>query len=312
MDLSIVIVSYNGRDYLRRCLRSLLGHTKGVRYEVIVVDNASLDGSAEMVVTEFPQVSLIARPANAGFAAAANQGIRIASGDAVLLLNPDTVMSDNAFAPMLRYLRQNPDVAVLGPRLLDDDGSLQLSCRRFPSYGQALFSRYSVLTRFFPRNPLSSRYLMTDWDHSATTDVDWLSGACMMLPRRTLTELGLLDEGYFMYNEDVDLCQRAHRAGYRVVYFPEVSVVHHIGGSSRTLAGKSIVERHRSMWHYYKMYLRGSRLKDALTAAGVAVRCGYLLLLHGLGRWTRRLSRRGEAGGEGSEGQESAGGTAKA
>ena len=312
MDLSVVVVSYNSREYLRRCLRSLLDHTHGIRYEVIVVDNASQDGSAEMVASEFPQVSLIARPTNAGFAAAANQGIRIAAGEAVLLLNPDTIVNDNAFAPMLRYLRRNPDIAVLGPRLIDDDGSLQLSCRRFPSYGQVLFSRYSVLTRLFPHNPLTARYLMTDWDHGATTDVDWLSGACAMFPRRTLDELGLLDEGYFMYNEDVDLCQRAHRAGYRVVYFPEASVVHHIGRSSSTLPARSVVERHRSMWHYYKKHLRGGWLKDAATAAGIAVRCGYLLMLHSLRRWTQRLPGRRETGGEASGGQQSAGGAAEA
>ncbi len=291
MDLSIVIVSYNSRQYLGRCLRSLLDHTQGIQYEIIVVDNASQDGSAKLVASEFPHVRLITRTTNAGFAAAANQGIRTASGEAVLLLNPDTVISDNAFALMQSYLRAHPDIAVLGPRILDEDGSLQLSCRRFPGYGQILFSRYSLLTRLFPRNPLTARYLMTDWDHSTVADVDWLSGACMMLPRRTAEELGLLDEGYFMYNEDVDLCQRAHRAGYRVVYFPEASVVHDIGRSSGTLPARSIIERHRSMWHYYKKHLRGGRLRDAVTAVGIAVRCGSLLVLHGLRRAIRRPTR---------------------
>jgi hypothetical protein len=117
----------------------------------------------------------------------------------------------------------------------------------------------------------------------------------MMLRRRTLEELGLLDEGYFMYNEDVDLCQRAHRAGYRVVYFPEASVVHDIGRSSGTLPAKSIIERHRSMWHYYKKHLRGGRPRDVVTVSGIAVRCGSLLILHSLRRWAQRLTRRREA-----------------
>jgi GT2 family glycosyltransferase len=295
MDLSVVIVSYNGRDDLRRCLRSLVDNTQGISYEIIVVDNASRDGSADMVASEFPQARLIARASNAGFGAAANEGIAVASGEAVLLLNPDAMVNGNALPPMLHYLRGNPDVAVLGPRLLDEDGSLQLSCRRFPGYGQALFGRHSLLTRLFPRNRLSTSYLMTDWDHAATTDIDWLSGACMMLPRHTLEELGLLDEGYFMYNEDVDLCQRAHRAGYRVVYFPEAAVVHRIGGSSSTLPARSIIERHRSMWHYYRKHLRGGRLKDAATATGIALRCGLLLALHTFKRGMERVFGRRRA-----------------
>jgi len=280
MDLSIIIVSYNGREHLRKCLQSLAAHGPSVGHEVIVVDNASQDGSAEMVTAEFPQARLLPLPKNVGFAAGANRGIGEASGEAIVLLNPDSELKEDVFGPMLTYLRGHPDIGILAPKLRDEDGSLQLSCRRFPTFSVALFNRYSLLTRLLPGNRFSARYLLTDWDHSAVAAVDWVSGACLMARRSLFEEIGPLDEGYFMYIEDVDLCQRVHRAGYKVVYFPEAAITHHIGRSSHTLPSRSIVERHRSMWHYYKKYLRRWRLLDIVVAGGIALRCGYLLALN--------------------------------
>jgi len=284
MDLSIVIVSYNGRDHLRRCLSSLLEHTRGLEYEVVVVDNASQDGSADMVAAEFPPVRLLRRSSNAGLSIALNQGIRASSGEMVALLNPDTGLDDNPFPAMARYLRDHPDVGILGPRLLDYDGSLQLSCRRFPTFSVAFFNRYSLLTRLFPRNRFSTRYLMADFDHSETAEVDWLSLACWMVPRRLFDEVGLLDEGYFLYSEDVDFCQRVHRAGLKVVYFPQESVVHHIGLSTGTLPNRSVIERHRSMWRYYRKYMRLGLLLDGPVLAAIAFRCAYTLGANNLRR----------------------------
>jgi GT2 family glycosyltransferase len=279
MDLSIIIVSYNGREHLRKCLQSLAAHGPGGEHEVIVVD-ASQDGSPEMAAAEFPQARLLPLAKNIGFAAGANRGIKEAGGEAIVLLNPDSEIKDDVFGPMLAYLRDNPDIGILAPKLLDEDGSLQLSCRRFPTFSAALFNRYSLLTRLLPRNRFSARYLLTDWDHSAIEAVDWVSGACLMARRSLFEEIGPLDEGYFMYIEDVDLCQRTHRAGYKVVYFPEAAVTHHIGRSSQTLPSRSIVERHRSMWHYYKKYLRRGWLLDLVVGGGIALRCVYLLTLN--------------------------------
>lgn len=292
MDTSVVIVSFNSRDYLRSCLCSVRDHTQGVEYEVIVVDNASTDGSPDLVAEEFPWVTLIRRGGNAGFAAASNEGIRAARGEAVLLLNPDTEFTGNVLPPMLDYLRAHPEVGVLGPKLLEEDGSVQLSCRRFPGFSTALFGRYSLATRLFPWNPLSRRYLMTDFDHNSTAEADWVSGACMMLPRRALGDIGLMDEGYFMYNEDVDLCRQAHSAGYRVVYFPEVAVLHHIGGSTATAPARSIIERHRSMWRYYTKWVRRNPLLDALTVGVIILRCASLLALNAAMRVLPRRKRR--------------------
>lgn len=282
MDVSIIVVSYNGKEHLRECLRSLTAHAPGVKHEVIVVDNASRDGSVQMVASEFPDVRLIALDRNTGFAAGANRGLETAAGEAVVFLNPDSLVKDDVFAPMLSYLREHPDIGILAPKLLDEDGTLQLSCRSFPTFATALFNRYSLLTRLRPRNRLSSRYLMSDWDHGSTRDVDWASGACVMVRRSLLGEIGRLDEDYFMYIEDVDLCQRVHRAGYKVVYYPQAAVVHHIGKSSRTLPSRSIVARHRSMWRYYRKYLRRGFLLDVPVAAALFSRCVGLLAWNGI------------------------------
>ena len=291
MDLSVVVVSFNAREYLRRCLATVLEHTKGVSCEVIVVDNASWDDSAQMVEAEFPQAALIRLSANLGFAAACNRGMGRAAGEFIILLNPDTELAEDAFSPMVAYCRQNPAVGILGPKLLNSDGSLQLSCRHFPSHLTSLFNRQSVLTRLFPGNPFSRRYLMTDWAHDRIAPVDWLSGACLLLRREMVERIGGMDEGFFMYIEDVDLCYRAHQAGYEVVYFPPVAVTHHIGKSTETMPNRSILQWHRSMWRYYRKHMRGNLLLDALTLAGIVARCLYQLALQNGRRLLARARR---------------------
>ena len=290
MEISIVIVSYNGRDHLRRCLQSLAAQPPNVEHEVIVVDNDSRDGSAAMVAAEFPDVLLLRLPRNIGFAAGANRGVKEARGEAIAFLNPDSEVAADPFAPLLAYLRGHDDVGIVAPRLLNSDGSLQLSCRRFPTFSVALFNRYSLLTRLFPRNRYSAGYLLSDWNHDSINEVDWVSGACLMIRRSLLEKVGSLDEGYFMYIEDVDLCQRVHRDGCKVVYLPDAAVIHHIGGSSSSIPSRSIIARHRSMWHYYKKYLRHNVVLDFGVAGGIAARCVYLLAANRL----RRALKRGE------------------
>ena len=289
MRVSIVIVSYNGCDYLRRCLASLQGHLGAVEHEVIVVDNASRDGTPQMVREEFPHVRLIARDTNAGFAGGINHGLREARGDALLLLNPDTTVQADIVSPMLSYLDAQPDIGILAPKLLNEDGSLQLSCRAFPGFSTAFFNRYSLLTRVLPENRFSRRYLMTGFDHSRIAGVDWASAACWLLPRSTYERVGPLDEAYFWSIEDVDYCQRVHRAGLRVVYYPGVAVTHRIGGSSDTAPGRTLIGRHRGMWRYYRSYLRpGPALLrvpiDALVALGIGLRCALMLASSGVRR----------------------------
>jgi GT2 family glycosyltransferase len=303
LDLSVVIVNYNTLAHLRRCLASLPAGAAGLRWEAIVVDNASREPGVERVADEVARVRVLRRERNGGFAAGANTGVAAARAGTVMLLNPDTVVRPGALAALLAYLHANSDVGVVGPRIENPDGSLQLSCRRFPTVWTGLFNRYSLLTRLLPRNRFSCAYLMTDWNHDATRDVDWLSGSAMMVPKHTFGRVGPLDDGYFFAMEDVDFCRRVHDAGLRVVYLPSAVVSHVIGGSSSTAPNRTMIARHRGMWRYYRTHLRhdllgrtpapGVRLAlDGVAAAGIAVRCAMLLALMNAARLPRRAARR--------------------
>lgn len=278
-DLTVVIVNYNALTHVRRCLDSLIAGTAGVDWEAIVVDNASRERGIERLRADYPQVRVVRRMVNGGFAVGANVGLRAMRAEAALLLNPDTVVQPGAAAALLSYARAHPDVGMVGPRIENPDGSLQLSCRAFPSLWTGLFNRYSLLTRLAPRNRYSSAYLMTDTDHTVTRDVDWLSGAALLIPRRTVERVGLFDERYFFAIEDVDYCRRVHDAGLRVVYHPAAVVTHRIGASSATMPNRIEIARHRGMWRYYRRHLRGGRALDAAVAAGITARCLLRLVL---------------------------------
>jgi GT2 family glycosyltransferase len=276
VDVSVVIVTYNSRAVIGRCLDSLRAHAPRSSHEVIVVDNASQDGTADLVEREHPWARVIRRANNGGLSAAINDGVAAASGRYVMQLNPDTRADGDVLTPLAGYLERHPDVGIVAPKLLNDDGSLQLSCRAFPGYTTALFNRYSVLTKLLPGNRYSRDYLMAGFDHASERDVDWVSGAALMFPRPVFDRLGGWDAGFFMFNEDVDFCRRAHDAGYRVVYFPAAAIYHSIG-ASQSASARLVVERHRSMWRYYRKHLRGNPLRDAVTAAGIAGRCAWVL-----------------------------------
>ncbi len=278
--ISVVIVTYNSRRVVPACLASLAAHTSRSTCEIVVVDNASSDGTAEMIAREFPWVRLV-RHRNHGLSAGINAGVEASSGEYVAVLNPDIRFDGDVVSPLAAYLRDHQDAGVVAPKLLNDDGTLQMSCRAFPGYSTAFFNRYSILTRLFPRNRMSSRYLMSNFDHSSLQDVDWVSGAALMFSRRVFDELGGWDPAFFLFNEDVDFCRRAHDAGYRVVYYPGVAVYHSIGISESTSA-RLIIERHKSIWRYYRKHLRGGLLRDAVTGAGIVTRCGALLAANGV------------------------------
>jgi len=255
VDLSVVIVNWNTCEELRKCLRSVMeAGYDGT--ETIVVDNASFDKSVEMVRREFPWVRLIQNSENLGFARACNRGIEASRGRYIFLLNSDTEVEKGAFPALVRFGDENPDVGIFGPKVLNPDGSLQCSCRRFPTLKAALF-RYTPLGRLFPRNPYTSEYRLADWDHSHPRDVDWVSGAAMVVRREMLDAIGAFDAGFFMYCEDVDLGYRAKQADWRVAYYPGASVTHVIGRSSDRNANAMIVEFHRSMYHFFKKHYAG-------------------------------------------------------
>jgi GT2 family glycosyltransferase len=281
MNLSIVIVNYNAAPFLKRAIDSIEHHLKDVSHEICVVDNASTDDSLD-ILTSLSHVRVISNNKNLGFAAAVNQGLRNITGSFVLWLNPDAELLDDGLSTILCYMKDHPSVGIVGPRILNADGSVQLSCRSFPSYQAGLFNRYSLFTRWFPNNRFSRRYLKSDWDHNVVADVDWVSGACLLHRRELMERPGFLDEKFFMYCEDVDFCLRAEQQGWKVQYHPGAAVLHHIAASSKQLSNKMILERHKSIWHYYTKHFKRNIAKDIAIASGILSRCAALLLLNRL------------------------------
>ncbi len=292
LDISLVIINSNGKGLLKACLDSLPVACEGITWEAVVVDNGSTDGSVEMMRREYPDTPFVANRDNRGFTRANNQGLAIARGRYLVLLNNDTEAKPDSFAAAVRYLDEHKDIGAAGLKLLNTDGTRQLSCRRFPSFQQALFNRYSLLTRLFPNNAYSRSYLMTDLDEdeNAVRDVDWVSGACLIFRRSLYDRIGPLDERYWMYSEDVDYCLRVWKAGLRVSYVPVGAVFHHIGQDTGNYPFKLMIERHRSMYRFYKKhYSRELLFLDVATAVMVACRCG--VKLSGLA-WKRHAKAR--------------------
>ncbi|MEB3197574.1 MAG: glycosyltransferase family 2 protein [Candidatus Sericytochromatia bacterium] len=256
--LSIVVVNWNTQDLLRRCLQTVIEQTR-VSHEVWVVDNGSSDGSPEMLRREFPQVHLIANPDNRGFAAANNQALRLASGEYLLLLNSDTEVLDGALDAMVAFMHSHPAVGALGPRLLNADGSLQPSAHGFYGTARSLLENRLVAS-LWPWRSGRAR-LLTFFDHSVARPVDWVCGAALMIRRSTLQRVGLLDEAFFMYGEEVDWQWRMRAAGLSVWFSPIARILHLGGGSSRgrvtTMRQLEIDNRLRFLAkHYPPMSLR--------------------------------------------------------
>jgi GT2 family glycosyltransferase len=279
MDLSILLVHYRARQQLRACLAALPAACAGLSYEVVVVDNSAEPDLADEVARDWPAVRVLTSPGNVGFARGVNRGLAEAGGRLLLLLNPDTLPRPGALAELARFLDAHPDVGAVGPRILDPDGGLQLSCRRFPSHWTGLFNRYSLLTRLFPDNPWSRSYLMLDFDHASTRDVDWISGACLLTRREVVGRIGPMDEAFFLFNEDVDWCRRMHDAGYQVVYHPAARVVHAIGASRGVVPARLIWRRHMGMRHYFHKHHRGPWPWMLLTDLGILARCAWQIAI---------------------------------
>lgn len=251
LELSITICSWNTLDDTRACLASLELLRTECSFEVIVIDNGSSDGSPDMIEAEFPWVRLIRSAQNLGFTGGHNACLATREAPDALVLNSDTIVHPGALRTMVDYSKANPEVGILGPKLLNPDGSLQFSCRRFPNPVAALF-RNTFVGKLFPNNRWTREYLMADWTHDAPRAVDWVSGAALYVTKHAIDTVGVLDEEYFMYCEDVDWCFRTHRAGLGVMYLPTAVITHAIGTSSSKAANKMIVRFHRSMLRFYR------------------------------------------------------------
>jgi N-acetylglucosaminyl-diphospho-decaprenol L-rhamnosyltransferase len=275
-NLTIVIVSWNVRDLLRRCLASVAAaRDQRPSTEVIVVDGASADGSADMVEAEFPWVRVLRQSENVGFSRGNNLGLAAAGGRLLLLLNPDTEIVGDALTQMVRYLEAHPGVGALGPKLLYPDGRIQSSRRRFPTVATALFES----TWLQPIAPqfLLRRYYVLDRPDDAISQVDWVTGACLMVRREAYQAAGPLDEGYFMYSEEMEWQRRIQAAGWHVVYYPEAEVIHHEGKSSEQVAAERHIYFQRSKLRYFYHY--HGRLAGGILRAFLLLSYAWQLVL---------------------------------
>ena len=232
LPLSIIIVSWNSKEYVRKCLTSIVSTTSGIEYEIIVVDSGSFDGCGEMVERLFPQVCFVQSRVNVGFARANNLGARYARGQVLLLLNPDTEVQGNAIRQLYARLHELPRPGVIGCRLLNSDGSIQISCvQPFPTIANQILN-CEILQRWFPKTRLW-RTALTFKDATSPVTVEAVSGACMLINRRLFDVVGGVSDDYFMYGEDLDLCHKTRAAGFINYHVPEVAIVHHGGGSTQ-------------------------------------------------------------------------------
>ncbi|MBN1428776.1 MAG: glycosyltransferase family 2 protein [Anaerolineae bacterium] len=260
VDLSIIIVSYNVRDLLDICLESIRARFEGgagsaansLNTEVIVVDSLSSDDTPQMVQEKFPWVRLIEPGYNAGYAKGNNIGLEAGQGRYVFLLNPDTRVIGSAISGMIDYLDAHPQVGVIGPQLLNEDGSVQSSRRRFPTLGTAFFES-TWLQSIAPRAVLD-RYYMRDRSDAETTTVDWLHGAALVARREAVEQVGGFDEGFFMYSEELDWQRRIKLAGWEIVYYPQAQIVHYGGKSSEQVIAQTHMRFQNSKIRYFRKY----------------------------------------------------------
>ena len=252
-DLSIIIVNWNAGPYLSECLRSIKSGTHRCTMEILVVDNASTDGSLEAGQKEFPEITFIQTGSNLGFAKANNIATRRSIGRYICLINPDVVVGEGCLDRMCSYMDEHSSIGILGPKTLNPDLTAQFTCRRFPSLWSSL-CRAMALDVLFPDIPLFSDPLMRSWTHDTARRVGMLAGCFWMVRRETLEQVGLLDEGFFMYSEDLDYCKRCWLKGWPVVYFPEVTALHYGGVSSSHLRVHFEVELLKSTLRYWKKY----------------------------------------------------------
>lgn len=272
-----IIINRNTREFLRGCLDSIASQDFDGEISVWVVDNGSTDGSPGMVLSGFPGVNLVLNDCNVGYARACNQGAAKTVEPYLLFMNSDTVLAPDTARVLVEHLERQPDTGVVGPRILNADGTVQYSCREFPCVRDAFL--HAFLGLFTADNPASARYKKTEWAHDQECEVDWVSGCFFATRREAFEAVGGFDERYYMYVEDVDLCWRVRRAGWVVSYVPRGDVYHYIGMSSQAVPVRMVFHHHASMLRFHrKTYAGGARpLVNAAVAAGVLSR--FLLIM---------------------------------
>ncbi len=283
MKLALVIINYNTAADLKACLLSIREKLGDVA--TVVVDNGSTDGSREMVRAEFPSVELVENPGNPGYASACNAGLKSTAQPYIFLLNSDVEFLEGGLNGMLDYMDSHVGVAVAGPKLLNSDGTRQMSCRRFPSMVENIV--HGFLGEIWPSNPFSKAYQMKELEGEEPCEVDWVSGAAMLVRRAAIEVIGGFDETYFMYVEDVDLCWRLSKAGFKVVYYPAFRLMHHIGRASEQQSLRMHYQHHRSMYIFFRKRYQGlkGKLLSPLIVAGLTARFLVVLAIRKLRSW---------------------------
>jgi N-acetylglucosaminyl-diphospho-decaprenol L-rhamnosyltransferase len=284
MEVAAIVINRNTKDFLGSCLSSIREQEFEDDISIWVVDNGSTDGSPEMVLSQFPDANLVWNDKNVGYARACNQGARNTHEPLLLFMNSDTVLTPGTVQALVDYFEANPDAGVVGPRILNDDGSLQYSCREFPSIKDACI--HAFLGLFSVSNPATVRYKNADWGHREAARVDWVSGCFMAVRRAAFEAVGGFDDRYFMYVEDVDFCWRVGQSGWTVWYLPAGEVFHHIGMSSQAVPVRMVFYHHAGMLRFHRKTYRGRArpLVNATVAAGVAARFLLIMALNGFYR----------------------------
>ena len=268
LDISLIIVNRNVGKLLYQCLDSIK-NSKGISYEVIIVDNASSDGSQTLLAQKYPEAKLIANSQNLGFAAACNIGIKAAAGKYPVLLNPDTLIEPDCLKDLFEFMESNPKAGLAGPKVYSPDGSLQPTIRVIPGYLNILFSRKSPIAVIWPGNPGTSRYILRSLPKDKPSQVPALAGVCLILRREMLEQIGLLDERYFMYLEDIDLCLSASQKGWQAFYVPQARLMHHWGKSSEQDKARMNEEHRRSMYLFFEKNHRPNPLQKIYLKMGL-------------------------------------------
>jgi len=271
-DLSIIIVNYETKNLLEQCLNSIYSENYHFSYEVSVVDNDSKDSSIEMVKKKFPQVKLIENRNNLGFAAANNQALRRSNARYLLLINPDTVVLPDSLNVMMEFMDEHPEAGIAGCKLLNPDYSLQYSCRKFSNFA-TFFLRGIHLDSIFPNNTILRKYMMFDWDHNEVREVDWVLGSCMMVRRKAIEQVGMLDENFILYFEDQDWCYRMWKHDWKVYYVPQAQMIHYYQRrSAKQFLNVSTWTHIKSMLYFFKKHYLQFPLSVHGKRGGISVR----------------------------------------